>query len=410
MGADFQILNVPELPHWGTDAAQAVRPGGGAGGVTPEMRAGFSPDDRPPARWLNWLWRANYGWARAALGGALARWDRTAPHGITTPFTNIPWGAYHPGPGSSVAGHIIGDALTAVRHSYGGRAMQAGTANGGLIIGPRAFGIDSANVLVGQTGAAAPAVAYAPSIINSAWSTPSTTATPLSLIMSALGTKWPNGDLLIAVGDAVGIKSDGAAGGGAWTTPTTAPSEFLTDLVYAGGTTWYASGPNGNGSIWRSTDDGDNWVAVAGTAPTGTADVVRAMARCPQTTRQVLLVDDHWPLYSDDGGANWTEASVVGSPDAAPNIPTQQWRALKAVGGGAFVATANNVDEGTLIYSVDGGETWRWVEIEGAFGGLVATLRALWCDGTRVYGLGDDGHIYASGALDAAGVPDVGLL
>ena len=60
-----------KLPRWDSLNAGSVEP---AGDYQDE---GFSAGDRPPAAWLNWLWRHSYLWIRAQILSALTEWTVT---------------------------------------------------------------------------------------------------------------------------------------------------------------------------------------------------------------------------------------------------------------------------------------------------------------------------------------------
>ena len=138
---------------------------------------------------------------------------------------------------------------------------------------------------------------------------------------------------------------------GAWVTPIKV-DETNTDIIYTG-----------YDRIWKSTDDGANWVDVAGSKLTAGNRLLRYIDVAPGNN-QVIYTTDYTELWrSDNGGSSWTGVSEPDNNirwiEIDPNDHLHLWLAAdrdvyESTNGGAswtnISSNLPNVPMNTLVY------------------------------------------------------------
>jgi photosystem II stability/assembly factor-like uncharacterized protein len=178
--------------------------------------------------------------------------------------------------------------------------------------------------------------------------------------------------------------------------PSQAPGYFyMWSLAYAGNDTWLATGQMGDVTqpptpatggtlgLWRSTDDGFNWVDAAGALPAG-EDTARLGGRATLATAQSTLVEPASAriyllvaksdgraqldlLRSDDAGLSFQSLDVHGS--RRPVNPTSDQSSLDVLADQAWYNQALLVDPANpdvvfiggqlaMVRSSDAGRSW----------------------------------------------------
>jgi hypothetical protein len=204
--------------------------------------------------------------------------------------------------------------------------------------------------------------------INAA-GTIATDATPAMSAVHSIESKYASGgsDEFLMIGGANGAIEYSTTGpAGTWNTPTTAigGSATVVSIVWAGGDVFYALTTE---KLHKSIDNGDTW--DAGVTISSPITVPQKIDYNPVSGRLVCGgggVNVSYTteiMYSDDGGANWTEASFFLTRHNTGSV-TEEFSSMLHMGGGRWVATGGfglgNGDEDTfVIISADDGETWQ---------------------------------------------------
>jgi hypothetical protein len=386
-----------EQPRWATNSGRLLEPSSGAKDV------GWSDDNKPPARWQNWLQNTVWDWLRRSAAVPVSNWFW---NGDDIGAEDI-WGlTYHPDLED-------GQWVAATRDSSPTQIQSSTSLNGmawnelvgtiaGKLLSPRTLIIDLTRYLLGTTTG------------EIYWSTNGTAWAADSALIAlaptwALASKYPDSSFLVAGMDDPGVIRFASGGvGTSWSTPTTGPStsDFISTIVRVGSTTWIAVTKN-PAECFISSDDCDNWAdtthpntVVAGLyvdhaaydAGTGTLIVVGKTGASPPFTPQVL--------FSRDLGTSWTQATV----NKHEHLTTFQLTSMYACGGGIWVAGGtqggSTEDVCLLMVSYDDGENWFPATYHShdarAFSVMLSNVAS---DGRKLVAAGRSGFICHSLAL-----------
>lgn len=405
-GLDEQAMAIAEPAYWG---GTALRPS------DTQIAAGWSVDDRPPAKWLNWLHQTAGALQRAALGGALA--DISAPSAASLSPSSTSGTTcvmvHHPDldlQAQSTHGpplFCVSDPATrTVYISTDGGITWGSTGSSLASSGNRLGGtIDPSNVIL-FTGSGDGAIYFA---ADASFTYTTEIAFGSNHAVTSICTEYSEAAAYAVAGSSLGniaVRVNGVGGAGGWSSVTTAPKDVgswdsteITSLCYLGSSEYLAM--TKGGQVWRSTDRALTWSLLA-TLP-GSGNTWH-FVRCPHTGSLVAARDTasaYKIYYSRNNGTTWTEA--VFPPNTTAPTSSLSWTAVKAVGGGAFLAASAQHDR--LWRSVDSGRTWYPVWYEAGNNNVEA--RAIGCTRQRAVILWEGGSgdgIAHTGALDGRGV------
>ena len=384
----FPILNVPALlPEWATNGTYVDEP-------LPGNKAdGFKPGYQPPAKWWNWVFNLNYQWAKIPLRSVLMNWWEEA----AISADDVEAAVFHPDIGYWITGM---DATAPYGfYSVDGHTWTAFANTIGAAAAPNFGGIDTSYYILGNTSND---IKYSADAGQTAWSTVASATIGGAGTLTRICTKYPASDFAI-VGRANGtlrIASTGITG--SWASPTTPPPSIpvgagTESLIYISGSTWLlliTRGGNGEDArLYKSVDDGDNWVVVAGlTFPVGQYGPTH-MAYDGDTGRLIIcggttsISPEEYFAYSDDLGDTWT-AAVVDRKGLGSDSPAYR---IYYCGGGAWIATNYKItiSEGDGFFmSTDNGENWEMCDSHGATN---TQGNRFCCDGRKMLCFGDAG-------------------
>ncbi len=127
------------------------------------------------------------------------------------------------------------------------------------------------------------------------------------------------------------------------------------------------------GGIYRSTDGGSSWCALSNGLNSGDVHGI-AVSRTARGERRILATTNRGLHISDDGGETWRFAEL--------ESPWQYTRAVVTRTDDpsvVFLANGNGPpgNDGRLLRSVDGGETWERLTLPGTINSTV------WCIATH---------------------------
>jgi hypothetical protein len=367
------------LPLFATDGdpAAIVEP------LTDTIAAGFAPDERPPAGWINWLFHAiglnidalrgpsRTNWARVTTTVKIreADYDDVTPDGATPRHrivgiddSNDPqvWASVH---GDSWLQRDVNPVASTGEPRaivFNGTVWVLGTddgAGGGLIWTTTPDGVGGSSITTEGTN-------------WSATTLPASTAPVLTLAADK-----STGVLVAGTDDAVMYSTDDGA---TWASATFSGARTgLTDEVVFTGSAWLAI--TSTGEIWRASDPAGTWSKVADLSPTAGW---RMTAAGPTSTDAGTVVAyradeaaaEDW-YRSDDDGATWALATA---PTAYVQISRLRyvddaWWIVSTAW--PYLAAANDLDANewrTLpIPYLEGGEH-RLLEVLAADAGVLA--------------------------------------
>jgi photosystem II stability/assembly factor-like uncharacterized protein len=168
-----------------------------------------------------------------------------------------------------------------------------------------------------------------------------------------------------------------------------ATAQSLNDIAAATGLLLYAVGDNN--AFIRTVDGGNIWTAVTGPAA-GLANDDLYRVTAVAGTNIVFVGDEMGNIYrSTDRGDTWTTV-FTSTTNTAGGI---YGIAAPSCNGLAMIANNNDPyfyanSEGVMYQSIDGGVTWKQVELPGSNTGL----RNLWaCDINKYWVVGDAGYL-----------------
>ncbi len=342
------------LPSWG---GTQIEPDAG------EKTTGFAIDDRPPAKWLNYLFDYQNIWLKMAMTSAFGNFTTVdSDLSSTTTLDSVVWN------GSFWTALLDTTPFGAkCMVSYGGNTWAWG-GDQDEPVGRHLGACDLAgNVIYGITGSSTvgEVVAYSsdPSTVNFA-SAPDPGFTGSATSVAELKVKQGSNLVLICRNSELAYTS---SIGSAWTVVTT-PAAF-TELVHISGSTWGAT--TDGGAYYTSANDGVSWT-VSTAIPVLTNYIIETMD-VDRTTGAICAVA--WdavgtgnPIYmhrSTDLGATWSSYLIPGSHDTNTIDPCPKVRAL---GGAVWMMSSSSLINGELavFYSVDDGLTWS---LGSRFGG-----------------------------------------
>jgi len=197
-----------------------------------------------------------------------------------------------------------------------------------------------------------------------------TDATPAAATINDVVSKYVEGgsDEFIMIAGSAGIEYSTTGISGTWNTPTTAPTDTLTSLVWAGGAVFYGVAVGGT-KLWKTIDSGDNW-----TSKTITSDVDVLKTSISYNEKHTRLIlggtgnDANHSIevsYSDDDGDNWTtstwdrvRAFTNSADELIYGFLEMGGSIVFAFGGMAFGDTTHDTFG---VLSVDGGASWSVV-------------------------------------------------
>lgn len=217
------------------------------------------------------------------------------------------------------------------------------------------------------------------------------------------GTEWPlltcvasdGRGRVVALGDCVTYGVEAAQrsddGGTTWTKANSVHLRLLNDVVYSGSDQWNAAGQAGR--LFRSTDNGVNWVNVNISADTGTANLLTidhydgthvlgtSNGKLWYSTSLDTWVDagpsdsgnyrrvrnnreatgNLWMAIHDSGFVRTSADGQTWSSQKTVSVVSGALRSLAFADGRWFIGT----DEGEIAYSEDDGDTWTKVTDSG---------------------------------------------
>jgi hypothetical protein len=276
------------LFRWSTNASTTLEP------AETDKDKGFAVNDRPPARWLNWLWNGAYQWASylnnlhgeteflnktyAWTGGhtfggtldlgayagqqALANWElRAAPSAYTADFYGVCYGVTA---GRDQVWVAVGanDRVCFSRDARGW-LNGTGTTGAGNFLAVAASNTGTVRfVAVGELGSGDPTPKIYSSNDGSSWTVRTPGGTPAG---SLHAVAYGNG-LWVAVGNSGEIQT--SPDGVTWTKRTAAAADNLGGIAYGGGL-WVAVGGITTTPKIQTSPNGITWTTRTPAAATG---------------------------------------------------------------------------------------------------------------------------------------------
>lgn len=373
------LMNFYTPPRWATNASVTTEP------TEARKNTGASPDEKPPAKEWNWLLNAQYEHIQRINASVVFNWGLGQALSDTD---DANWIAYLPSIATWIAGaHTADDVYASVDGvNWTTGAISAPSQSTLTDI----TGIDSTRVIVCRSTTGG--LLY--STNGSSWSTD--TVTGMGGAPSAICTKYPDSDYIIAGSDngEIYIASGGVAT--AWTVATTPPSGAgVIQSICRLATNTFVCIDDG-GYSFKSTDGGDTWAATT-TDPRDVETLGPNVVMAANADDQYLVAvgsdpgggPDATAAYSDDGGDTWYSSTILTDDQAGSNT------ALNAVyycGGKIWVAVGDKL-AGTMfniLVSYDNGVTFRTALINEVFATGGKDLYAIGCDGKRIVTVGED--------------------
>ncbi len=376
------LTGAPEkLAKWATDGGVTVEP------TESEKAAGWVVDQRPPARWFNWLARQAYFLQSFFASSAVANWFTLAQISATTKAQYI---LYHP----LIAALLIGDSVEAQHLSVnGGRSWTSeatlGFGNGGA----QAAAIDLTRFIIGSAGTGTDTrLSYSTTGLSASW-TLVLVGVGSADACTAIETDFPNSNEIL-IGTSAGILRFSTAVDAAFSTPTTPPTATASIVgLKKIGTTWYLL--MSDGETWFSTDGGDNWTATtdspADLAWTDTF-TFNALAAGPDGTLVAVgqqndsAVPGEAAIAFTHDGQTWTKAVIKLSD--FDNDDRHDLQSVYYAGAGVYFAGGGRDSTGNIFeakVSTDNGETWVPVDMVDNVLGPVYEITSIASDGRRLW-------------------------
>lgn len=362
-----KLLDVPDRLIWATNANRILAPSALTPPIDPAQ--GHDYDRRPHPRMMNYIHNLQGSWDDSFLKNYLANMQGyTAFGGSTCTAAGR----------NDATGRWIAAVGAATYYSYDGRTWIVGTAHGsaGLnrcVINTTSDGLifaDYSNLYYSTDGIT--------------WNTAGTGADKLANIDVG------NFFLAVTVGStSLEIWASGIAGGAA---APTSVSWTLGISAIAGDTAnnWVIIDQPADCHL--STDAADNWTQ-SGEGPSdvfGGTPVVRDVDYKDGT---IVAVGDNGSnaqiAYSQDSGATWALGDMHPVQPLASGVPL--W-SVKALGNKLWVAAGEiqTYYDPMIWYSIDDGENWQYAHLSKASSD---DMNLIWCDGTRIMVVGDNGEI-----------------
>ena len=189
------------------------------------------------------------------------------------------------------------------------------------------------------------------------------------------GTTLPLADVAFAdeeIGIAVGESGTivrTSDGGMTWSTSVSSTTAPLTSVVMVDRATIYAVGGGSTGVILRSTDAGATWSAVVTDAPGGLSDITFVTPSVGFAVGRTNLI-----MRTADGGVSWKEISLAGP---AADGTSRVFTSVSFIDAETGVIGASGIggDNGAILRTTDGGDTWSPVyEAENTSGYREVTM------------------------------------
>jgi hypothetical protein len=348
-------MDIPTLPRWATTAGKTLEP------AESKKDSGWNVNERPPARWWNWLLNQNYEYARRTLRLMM----NPQPGAVllaTAPYDLI-WSPVHGG-WISIDASKINFLSVSGGYSRGLPNLPITPIKKTACVHAGALLVGSVSGIMCSTG-------------PTAWTVQST---PNSVQHLATGFGYTN-RVVTGASSMGGLSIDTAPTYTGPFTPSPAPPVAPVPGIYIGALIHLAGNDYGclldNGDFFISYNDGATW-SLAGTLLDNYAVPGKFGAIDFDADAQRLIAvgvgvsGNHSVQYSDDLGATWTMAAYpnLGAPTAGAEAVAVRYLGEGVwIAGGAFsLATAETIVP--FVASFDHGLTWTVLPVYGPSVGI----------------------------------------
>jgi len=395
-------LNLPDvLPKWATDSGTTLEPSTG------RKELGWEVDDKPPARFWNWMWNNQYKWLKVFLSSLVKGFYKL---GNSTVEADVV--AYNP----NVRTFVKATSAGVVSVSLDGKGVYWDDVYTDANLNPCDWCLTPGGfVIAGSFSAGNGRIAYSTDG-GASWT--NDTSTGVSSVGSdpCITSNYPGTNCLIVSLDGGTTLKAVYGTPGAWTVATSigAASIYPKGLCWGLGDVYYVLGFASSGSFFKkSADAGATWTDSA-SAPTSTADAIYAKGclacdtdsgRLVAATFQTAASNGRPVLwYSNDEGDTWTGATMLGALTTDPSDNSSNVRGIHFLGNGIFIAVGKfPMEQGGFVpalVSLDSGLTWGSAQVSDSYTASVESFMSGTCTGFSFVASSDLSGMHSTTPID----------